>query len=256
MTEKDLEEIEHSYLKSLFYCFKQDGNVLLKLLNSKEKIRSDWENHLKRQNSDKSTSSLDTGAERVVSFLVSKLYDFEPNSTPIGSDIVFETKKAIIHLDIKTYRWSNRSDFKHFSISDNQTSYKTNYKIKKEKPRQSSPKLPEEYTIKNTTKKYCLTYFIGVLHKEKNNSKESIVSIIIACCPNNKLRKYEDIVFKAGKNVGKLRFDWMKCEDFKELKGKKRVLVVYLQDLNKLEEYKDNKLIKKLSELEKAQPKL
>lgn len=97
-----------------------------------------------------------------------------------------------------------------------------------------------------------------MLHKEKNLSdKDSIVSIIISCCPNNKLRKYEDIVFKAGKNIGKLRFDWIACEDFKELEGKKRVLVIYLQDIDKIEEeYKNSKLIKKLSKLKEEQPSL
>jgi len=76
MTEKEIESLEQSYLKSFFHCFKQDGNVLLRLLNSKEKIRADWEKYWSRDALKKSKSSLNVGAERVVSFLSSKLYDF------------------------------------------------------------------------------------------------------------------------------------------------------------------------------------
>ena len=45
LSDKELETLEHRYLKTIFHCLKQDENVFLSLLNSKEKIREDWDSN-------------------------------------------------------------------------------------------------------------------------------------------------------------------------------------------------------------------
>ena len=190
LSNKDLEQLECSYLKTIFKCLNKDN--FLSLLNSKEKIRKHWNSYW-NQNT-KKISTLNTGAERVVSFLMPRSPQFKPNSTPVGSDIVFETNNAFIHLDIKTYIETNIGDFNYkITIGNNQTSYKTNFIVKNKKrdKRESTPQLPDYYKTEDGNKP-CLTYFISILHKDLDQNKtddKNILCIILSSCPNGQLRE-------------------------------------------------------------------
>lgn len=99
-------------------------------LNSKDKIKEDWFEHFKRIDKKRQNSDFARGAERIYFWLFNQFGI--PNSSPIGADLFFETYNAFIHIDIKTEKLNNPSDYKgKVPVGENQTSYysKNKYKI-------------------------------------------------------------------------------------------------------------------------------
>lgn len=92
---KTIEFWEHEYLEQIYYLLTIDSQKMLDGFKTKEDIRSDWEEFLGKE-----TSDFATGSERIFYWLFSQFG--VPNSSPIGSDMFFETYNAYIHIDIKT----------------------------------------------------------------------------------------------------------------------------------------------------------
>lgn len=177
---------ENHYLDQMEFMLKQDLNKMLEGLRSKDKIRKDWFEAFNRS-ADKN-SDFSRGAERIYFWLFDTFGI--PNSAPIGADMFFETYNAFIHIDVKTAKLDNGSDYKgKIPIGANQTSYKSDkYRFE--------VNLPYEYSFKN---KICLTYFINIIY---DIEKENIIikSIMIICVPNGDLyKKYGDSIIGAGK---------------------------------------------------------
>ena len=226
-----LEKWEFHYFNEIDFLLSQDVDKMLKGLNSKDKIKDDWLDKFSRIDKKRQNSDFARGAERVYFWLFNQLGI--PNSSPIGSDLMFETYNAFIHIDIKTAKISNTSDYKgKIPISENQTSYQSN---------NFSSNLPFYYNIKKPfpKKKYCFTYVLNVIYgDEKDNFK--IIAILLIAIPNGKLKKiYGDKIIGAGKNKGKsFRFEYKNSPYFKTLdKGqkKKRVKFIYKQ-----QDFKEN----------------
>ena len=90
---------------------------MLNGLSTKEDIRHEWEEFLGSQ-----TSKSAVGSERIFYWLFNQFGI--PNSSPIGSDLFFETYNAYIHIDVKTDKKTNIGDFNgEVTIQNNQTSY-------------------------------------------------------------------------------------------------------------------------------------
>ncbi len=159
---------------------------------------------------------------------------------PVGSDLFFETEDAFIHIDLKTVQTRNIGDYSNdIFVGDNQNSYLEKIKLQGGGERDyENAALP--YVYKNEgNPKPCLTFFITILYNEEDLD---ILSINILSMPNGQLSEiYGSDVLKAGKNPGKIRFNFSKVDSFKLVEGNpKRIKVVYFKE-NMKEEFK-NKL--------------
>lgn len=207
----EIEKWEYHYFCEIDFLLSQDVDKMLKGLNSKDKIKEDWIKQFSRVDKKRQNSDFARGAERVYFWLFNQFGI--PNSSPIGSDLMFETYNAFIHIDIKTAKFSNPSDYKgKIPISENQTSYKS---------KNFNSNLPYNYNV-NDKQKYCFTYILNVIYGDKKDNFE-IIAILLIAVPNGELKEiYGEEIIGAGKNKGKsFRFEYKKNPYFKKLeKGK------------------------------------
>jgi hypothetical protein len=189
LSDLDLEKIERRYFEMILIHLKQDLNKLIDGLNSRIKILNDWYNNfIKTARSGYNASDLDIGAERIFHHFFAPILKF-PNSSPVGSDLMFELPDAFIHIDTKTALINNPADYKgKINIGINQTSYKVANKF--------IPNLPQYYHYQKI-KKPCLTYIIQIIHE---HAKANIKALKLACIPNGQLyQSYGVNIFKSGK---------------------------------------------------------
>lgn len=227
LSDLELEKKERQYFDVILFHLKQDLNALIDGLNSRIKILEDWYNnfiHTARKGY--KASDLDTGAERIFHHFFAAILRF-PNSSPIGSDLMFELPDAYVHIEIKTALIDNPADYRgKINIGINQTSYKVNNIF--------TPNLPEYYHISNGEKP-CLTYAIQIIHE---HAKPNIKALKLVCIPNGQLfSHYGKNIVKSGKSgyiKGKdFRYDYSAEPKFKLLSKRYnenifRVELVYL----------------------------
>ncbi len=155
---KTIEFWEKEYLKQIEYLLKLDKEKMLDGFNTKEYIKNDWKEFLGKE-----TSEFATGAERIFYWLFNQFG--QPNSSPIGSDLFFETYNAYIHIDIKTVTLANIGDYKsNIFVGNNQVSYRSqivaNEGKNNERRETYEPHLPCIYTKckdGEIEEKMCLT---------------------------------------------------------------------------------------------------
>lgn len=190
LNDVDLEEKERQYFGLILLHLKQDLDTIIEGLNSRIKILKDWyDNFIKTARKGYKASDLDTGAERIFHHFFAPILHF-PNSSPLGSDLMFELPDAFMHIEIKTALLDNPSDYRgKINISINQTSYKVNSLF--------IPNLPQYYRIYSKIEKPCLTYVIQVIHE---HAKPNIKALKLVCIPNGQLYSYYGkSIFKSGK---------------------------------------------------------
>lgn len=216
-----IEELEKDYLDNIEFILTQDIQKLMNGLRSKDKISDDWLQIFKK--SSKQTSDFARGAERIYFWIFNQFGI--PNSSPIGSDLFFETHKAFVHIDIKTAKLGNFVDYKgQLPLGANQTSYQY-----KDKGINFTVNLPHRYKFQN---KACLTYFINIIYEEVK-AKLDIVGMYLVCAPNGKLSKiYKDKIINKSKNKGKaFRYKFAANPNFELLEGKpKRIKLLYVRE--------------------------
>jgi hypothetical protein len=195
-----LEKIERQYFELVLLHLKQDLNTLIDGLNSRIKILNNWySNFIKTARSGYKASDLDTGAERIFHHFFASILRF-PNSSPVGSDLMFELPDAFMHIEIKTALIDNPADYKgKINIGINQTSYGVNKVF--------LPNLPQYYQITQEIEKPCLTYIIQLIHE---HAKANIKALKLVCIPNGQLYQYYGKnIFKSGKG------GYFKAKDFR-----------------------------------------
>jgi hypothetical protein len=231
----NLEKIEQKYLLKYFHFLKFVEDEIVNGLNTKNDIKDDWFDKWNSVDNEKKISDFNTGAERVIYALINSKGFGTPNSCPVGSDLMFEVDDAYIHIDLKTVQTSNIGDFtSSIFVGNNQISYNSKYTVSNQEREYNFANLPFIYNKQNKIKKYCLTYFLSILHDEKTFET---LCIYITCFPNGLLQTaYQGSVFKAGKNPDKVRYNIVECKDFKLIKGR-RILVLYMNNEIK-DEYK------------------
>ena len=196
----ELEKEEKQYFDLISLHLKQDLSALIDGLNSRIKILNNWYNNfIKTARRGYKASDLDTGAERIFHHFFAPILRF-PNSSPVGSDLMFELPDAFMHIEIKTALIDNPADYKgKINIAINQTSYGVN-KI-------FSPNLPQYYRLSPKIEKPCLTYIIQIVHE---HAKPNIKALKLACIPNGQLYPhYKKSIFKSGKG------GYTKAKDFR-----------------------------------------
>jgi len=222
-----VENLEHTYLEEFFHFLKFVERRMLIGFETKESIKEDWIHKWDPNEEGKGISSFAVGAERIVYALFNAQGFGQPNSSPVGSDLFFETHDAFIHIDLKTVQTRNLGDYSNdIFVGDNQNSYLEKIKLKNGNERNyTNAALPFEYKNQGNPKP-CLTFFITILYDE---SDLKILNINILSMPNGILAEtYGSDVLKAGKNPGKIRFNFSKTDSFKLIRGSpKRIKVVY-----------------------------
>lgn len=236
----ELEKLEYDYFKIIKFHLTQDLNHIIDGLNSRLIIIKDWYNQfIKTARSGYKASDLETGAERIFHHFFATIFKF-PNSSPIGSDLMYRVPEALIHIDIKTALISNPSDYKgKINISANQTSYSVKNVF--------SPNLPQYYNLKNK-KIPCLTYIIQIIHE---HAQPNIKALILASIPNGQLfSEYGESIVKSGKSgFGKskdFRFKYASEPKFKLLSSNEpiyRVELIYLSTDKTVKEITGNNQI-------------
>jgi len=195
LSDFELEEIEKKYFQYFLTFMTANLNPIIEGLNSRIKILNDWyQNFIETAGTHrKQPSDLDTGAERIFHHFFSSILHI-PNSSPIGSDLMFEVYDAFIHVEIKTSLIDNPADYKgKINIAINQTSYRVKKVI--------SPNLPQYYSPKGNSKKPCLTYIIEIVHE---HAKPNIKALKLVCIPNGQLYSlYGKSIIGGGKTKGK-----------------------------------------------------
>ena len=190
LSDFELEKIERQYFDLILLHLKQDLNTLINGLNSRIKILNDWyDNFIKTARKGYKASDLDTGAERIFHHFFASILRF-PNSSPLGSDLMFELPDTFMHIEIKTALIDNPADYKgKINTAINQTSYGVS-KI-------FTPNLPQYYQISPKTGKPRLTYIIQIVHE---HAKPNIKALKLVCIPNGQLYPhYVKGIFKSGK---------------------------------------------------------
>ena len=232
---------ENEYLEQIAYIVETDKEKMLNGFKTKEDIRNDWEKYLGSE-----TSDFAVGSERIFYWIFNQFGI--PNSSPIGSDLFFETYNAYVHIDIKTVTLGNIGDFnKSIFIGDNQNSYEGFIEVKDRKGnikelRPYKGNLPTHYTKKDGEIKLCLTYFLNILYDEKDLD---IQAMVLTCMPNGNLKKiYGNKVLSAGKNKGRIRYNYTETPKFELLKNKYRSKILLWN------ENMSDKVKKRLSGLE------
>lgn len=229
---KEIEFWENHYLNQIEYNLKQDIEKMLQGLKSKDKIKEDWLSIFNKSDKQRQNSDFARGAERIYYWLFNQFGT--PNSSPIGSDMMFELYNAFVHIDIKTAKLDNYFDYKgKIPIGENQTSYK-------HKDYNYSANLPPIYRYEN---KVCLTYLINIIYDITEENIE-IKAIILLSVPNGKLVDvYGDNIVEAGKqgyNGKGFHYNFSKKPNFELLEvHASRVRVLYTspdveKDINKI----------------------
>ena len=238
MDAKEIESLEKRYLEEIYFFVNKNIAWFLERLKSKNEIKKDWLQIFKttsREDYDKA-SELDKGAERVVHNLFGQYRLFAVNSSPIGSDLMFETPDAFVHLEVKTATDSNPADFKgKIQIAQNQTTYAIN-QTKRGNKYPFIPSLPKIYS----NNKICLTYVIQIIH---NNSEDLPKIIVLFSIPNGLLKSSYGNCVNSGKHVqelnrlnsrGDIRFLYKDAKKFENLEDKpSRIKVIYPENSSK-----------------------
>ncbi len=249
---KEIERLEQKYLNKYYYFLKFAEDELLLGFKTKQHIEEDWIGLYKSGISD-----FAVGAERIVYALLNGKGIGQPNSCPVGADLFFEVEDAFIHIDLKTVGATlNPRDKLHtdgsFSnnigdytnnifVGENQNSYKA--EITKANGDSFKPKrfyeahLPTFYNKGKDNEKICLSYFVTILY---DKDTLDILIMCIICMPNGELKEhYGGRVLAAGKNPGKVRFNFTDVKYFELLNGNsKRIKIVYF-DENMDDRYKE-----------------
>lgn len=195
MTPVEIEKLEKKYLDYIVTYLSQDIPRLINGLNSRLEILNDWKNEfLRTARKGYAASDLDAGAERIFHHLFAPLFKF-PNSCPIGSDLMYRTNDAILHIEVKTNLVTNRDYKGKVQLGRNQISYAI---------RKFAPNLPPVYKQVDLP---SLTYTIQIIHEHMS---PKIVALNVISIPNGQLLEYYgENILHAGKR------GWTKATDIR-----------------------------------------
>lgn len=195
MTPVEVNILEKRYFNLLINLFEKRGTTFSKNILSQFSIRDTWGDY------QGDMSFIQRGLESVIKGIIYKSVDWEICSTPEGSDCIFQTSRAVIHIDAKAYKYTD-SDVtgNKINLGPNQTSCFTDEPLNyQNKPFSSN--LPIFYDHNSFGSIPCLTYFLKLVY----NLDEEIDSfrnfrLILYSLPNGILNETLGVQhFLAGK---------------------------------------------------------
>ncbi len=225
LNDRELEALEKDYFDQLYFYLKSNEQRMMMGLNSKDSILDDWISKYNQGAQQRKNSDIARGAERIFYWLLNTIWI--PNSSPIGSDLFFETYNAFVHIDTKTANAKNSSDYKgKVALSANQTSYESSA-TQKGTPTSVHASLPKYYNLGKENEKPCLTYIIQIIHDTTNTE---IIAVLLICIPNGQLYDvYGSKIVGAGKGKDvSMRYEYKNDPFFEKLTNKSlRVKFIY-----------------------------
>ncbi len=195
MTTSEINALEKRYFDFLINLFEIRGTTFTKNLLSQYAIRDTWNNYTGDM------SFIQRGLESVIKGVVFEAVDWEICSTPEGSDSVFQTSRAMIHIDAKAYKYSDTDAIHNkLNMGPNQTSYFTNERLMyQNKPFTSN--LPTFYNHRAFGQIPCLSYFLKLIYNlDEELDTFRTFKLILCSVPNGEL--VEELgtgYFQAGK---------------------------------------------------------
>jgi hypothetical protein len=184
MSPEEVNILERRYFNFLIKLFETKGTTFTKNLLSQYSIRDNWLEY------SGDMSFVQRGLESVVQGVIFESVDWEICSTPEGSDSVFQTSRAMIHIDAKAYKYSDGdARGNKITLGPNQTScFTENHLLYDNVPFIS--KLPHFYDHKMFGRIPCLTFFIKLIYN-LDNELETFrnFELILCSLPNGFLNE-------------------------------------------------------------------
>ena len=146
-------------------------------------------------------SFIQRGLESVIKGIIFNAVDWEICSTPEGSDCIFQTSRAVIHIDAKAYKHTdNDVTGNKVNFGQNQTSCFTENSINYDNKIFSS-NLPCFYQHKTYGNVPCLTFFLKLIYNlESELDTFRDFKLILYSLPNGKINELLGLNhFQAGK---------------------------------------------------------
>ncbi len=230
LTDIQIEELECKYLNKFYHFLKYVEDEMMYGFQTKESIRNDWQT---RYGNGQAISDFAVGAERIIYSLFNGKGIGQPNSAPVGADMFFEVEDAFIHIDLKTVQTDNIGDYTtSIFVGENQNSYASEIRQSSGTSfyplRMYNPALPKYYNAGTHLEKVCLTFFVTILYEAGNLN---ILNINLLSMPNGQLEPiYGSSVLRAGKNPGKVRYNFSANPEFRLLSNENRVKVIYFDN--------------------------
>jgi len=197
-TQQDIEGLEKKYFEKIKTILINHKTALIKGFNSKDAIKRDYANLGYKEN------DVEKGAERVLQSLLSKQTNWDVNSAPISSDLLFETNDAMINIDAKTYKERHQEKNK-INVGANQISYGQHVRMVS-RPRKRGAS-STRYTWKSALRTIyhhqilgeipCLTFFVKFIYDDVTKLLKKIELISV---PNGELENIYRNIFSRGKS--------------------------------------------------------
>lgn len=198
MTKFQLELMEYNYTNIVAQTIFSNHTFFEQSMSSLKFMKPIWEPFY-----EKKQSTIVVGTERFFHNLFAKSFsNWKPCMNPVGSDLLYVTDDCYLHIDIKTVALSNIGDVqRNIFVGNNQTSFSGRLSVTGQKSRTETYKgnLPPFID-----RKPVITLFLIVIYDE---TQLNIISTFITCMPNGNLN-YPDTIISAGKNPGKIRFNY------------------------------------------------
>ena len=158
----DINNLEKRYFNFLANLFEQKGTTFTKNLLSQYAIRDTWNDY------SGDMAFIQRGLESVIQSVIYENVDWEICSTPMGADSIFQTARAMIHIDAKAYKSTDGdATGNKVTLGPNQTSCFTNTPLNyRNIPFNSN--LPVYYSHKVYGQIPCLTYFLKLIYNLDN----------------------------------------------------------------------------------------
>lgn len=224
-----IEELEKKYFLELKKLLEENKKELKKGFDSRLSIRRDTEGISYSEN------EVAVGAERVLMAIICRnKANWEVNSSPISSNLLFELPNAMINIDAKTYKEKQKEEDK-VAVAKNQTSYGNNVYLKsygKDTRYTWKAALKPIYRHKEKGELPTISFIVKFIYDDDNQNLKEVQLINI---PNGKLFSiYGKDVFRRGKQtispgkpVKDIRFKISEFEKPKLTSNWKRKEVIY-----------------------------
>ena len=161
-TLQEINSLERRYFDFLAALFEKKGTTFTKNLLSQYAIRDTWSDY------SGDMAFIQRGLESVIQSVIYESVDWEICSTPMGADSIFQTARAMIHIDAKAYKSTDGDAIGNkLTLGPNQTSCFT------ESPLVYSgipfySNLPVTYAHKVYGRIPCLTFFLKLIYDLDN----------------------------------------------------------------------------------------
>ena len=184
MNIEKINNLEKRYFDFLANLFELKATTFTKNLLSQYAIRDTWNDYAGDM------AFIQRGLESVIQSVIYENVDWEICSTPQGADSIFQSARAMIHIDAKAYKYTD-GDAKgnKITLGPNQTSCFTTTPLNYQNVPFTS-NLPEIYDHKVYGNVPCLTYFLKLIYN-LDNELDSFrnFKLILYSLPNGKLNQ-------------------------------------------------------------------